>query len=199
MIYLLLFLQFLNVGLFTFGGGYGAIPLIQETVTGCGWMTEDELTAILGVSESTPGPIMVNTATYVGNVMGSEAGGVWGGLLGAMCATLGVVLPSFVIILLIAMVFRRFVEKKPVRAVLDGVKPCIVGVIFVVAVHMFVDSLVPVALPDFSLSVLEWRAVALILIIGALRSGWKMWKGKPVPPVLTIAVAAVLGVLVYGV
>ena len=86
MIYLRLFLEFLKVGLFTFGGAYGSIPIIRETVLGNGWMDDDLFTYILGVSESTPGPIMVNTATYVGNTVGTDAGGVWGGLLGAFCA-----------------------------------------------------------------------------------------------------------------
>ena len=189
MIYLRLFLEFLKVGLFTFGGAYGSIPIIRETVLGNGWMDDDLFTYILGVSESTPGPIMVNTATYVGNTVG----GFWG----AVCATLGVITPSFVIILLIAMFLRRFMEKKPVRAVLDGVKPCIVGIILVTAVSLFCGCLFP-ASDSYGIRV-DWRAFILILVIGALRSGWKMWKKKNISPILTILVAALLGVAVYGV
>lgn len=197
MIFLRLFLEFLKVGLFTFGGAYGSIPIIRETVLGNGWMSDDLFTYILGVSESTPGPIMVNTATYVGNTVGSEAGGFWGGLLGAVCATLGVVTPSFVIILLVAMVLRRFLEKKPVRAVLEGVKPCIVGIILITAIHLFFTCVFP---SDAGYGIhVDWRAVILILVIGALRSGFKMWKKKAISPIMTILVAAVLGIAVYGI
>ncbi len=189
MIYLRLFLEFLKVGLFTFGGAYGSIPIIRETVLDNGWMDDDIFTYILGVSESTPGPIMVNAATYVGNTVG----GFWG----AVCATLGVITPSFVIILLIAMVLRRFMEKKPVRAVLDGVKPCIVGIILITAVSLFCGCLFPES-TGYGLAV-DWRAFILILAVGALRSGWKMWKKKGISPIFTIIVAAALGVVVYGI
>lgn len=89
MIYLTLFLEFLKIGAFSFGGAYGAIPLIKETVISHGWLNEEMFANIIAVSESTPGPIMVNTATYIGNVQG--------GILGAALATLGVVLPSWVL------------------------------------------------------------------------------------------------------
>lgn len=189
MIYLRLFLEFLKVGLFTFGGAYGSIPIIRETVLGNGWMSDDLFTYILGVSESTPGPIMVNTATYVGNTVG----GFWG----AVCATLGVITPSFVIILLIAAFLRKYMEKKPVRAVLDGVKPCIVGIILVTGVHLFFTCLFPASV-NYKFS-LDPRALILILALGALRIGFQTWKKKTVSPILTILVAAVLGVAVYGI
>ena len=189
MIFLRLFLEFLKVGLFTFGGAYGSIPIIRETVLNNGWMDDDLFSYILGVSESTPGPIMVNTATYVGNTVG----GFWG----AVCATLGVVTPSFVIILLVAAVLRHFLEKPAVRAVLNGVKPAIVGIILITAVHLFWGILFPAG-ENWGVRI-DWRAFALVLILGALRSGWRMWKKKPLPPILSIVVAAALGVAVYGI
>ena len=99
MIFLELLLGFLRVGLFTFGGGYAAIPLIREVVLSYGWLPEDTLTYMIAVSESTPGPIMVNMATYVGSSQG--------GFLGAVIATLAVVLPSFVIILIVATILDK--------------------------------------------------------------------------------------------
>ena len=104
MIYLQLFLEFFKVGLFCFGGAFGMIPLIEETVVNHGWLTEAEFFNLIGVCESTPGPIAVNTATYVGSVMG--------GPLGSIAATLGVVLPSFLIILLIAAVLKNLTDNK---------------------------------------------------------------------------------------
>ena len=94
MIYLELFLTFFMIGLFTFGGGYAMLPLIQEQVIGKGWMTSEQIVDFIAVSESTPGPFAVNRATFIGTQMG--------GVLGAVCATLGVVLPSFIIILIVA-------------------------------------------------------------------------------------------------
>ena len=105
MIYLELFYEFFIIGLFTFGGGYAMIPLIKETVLTNEWLTIDEFYRFVGVCESTPGPIAVNMATYVGSTQG--------GFLGSICATLGVVLPSFIIILLIAMLLKNFVKKTP--------------------------------------------------------------------------------------
>jgi len=104
MIYLQLFLEFFKVGLFCFGGAFGMIPLIEETVVTRGWLTESEFFNLIGVCESTPGPIAVNTATYVGSVMG--------GPMGSIVATLGVVLPSFLIILLIAAVLKNLTDNK---------------------------------------------------------------------------------------
>ena len=100
MIYLLLFLEFLKIGLFTFGGGYAMIPLIRETVVARMWLTENEFYDFIGICESTPGPIAINMATYVGSTQA--------GFLGAVCATIGVILPSFIIIILIASILKHF-------------------------------------------------------------------------------------------
>ena len=114
MIYLELFLTFLQVGAFSFGGGYGMISLIREKVLIHGWLTEEELLNMIAVAESTPGPIAINSATFVGY----KAAGV----LGSVCATLGVVLPSFVIILLLSYVLQEFREFKPVVYAFNGIR-----------------------------------------------------------------------------
>ena len=117
MIILDLFLGFLKVGCFAFGGAYGAIPLIRDVVMSYGWLSDEMLTYMIAVSESTPGPIMVNLATYVGS---SQAG-----FLGAVVATLAVVLPSFLIILLVTALLKTALKNKYVQAVLRGLKPCV--------------------------------------------------------------------------
>ena len=112
MIYLQLFLTFLKIGAFTFGGGYAMLPLIQEEVLGQGWMGMEDLVNFVAVSESTPGPLAVNLSTYIG----AETAGFWG----AVCATFGVVLPSFVIILIVARCFAAFQENGIVKGCFPG-------------------------------------------------------------------------------
>ena len=121
MIYLDLLIGFLKVGLFSFGGAYGAIPLIRDIVLSYGWLSDEMLTYMIAVSESTPGPIMVNLATYVG----SEKAGI----LGSLIATLAVVLPSFIIVLLITALLKTVLKNKYVQAVFRGLKPCMIGII----------------------------------------------------------------------
>ena len=126
MIYLELFLTFLQIGAVCFGGGYAMIPLIRDQVVLRGWLTEGELLNMIAVSESTPGPIAVNMATFVGSSQG--------GVLGALVATLGVVLPSFLIILIIAALIRNLLQYQGVQAFLRGIRPCVVGLILSTAV-----------------------------------------------------------------
>ena len=110
---------FLKIGLFTFGGGYGMIPLIQQETLSRGWLEEEMLYRFIGISESTPGPIAVNMATFVGSTQG--------GLVGAALATLGVVLPALIIMLLIAAVLNGFRDNRFVRAAMAGIRPVVAG------------------------------------------------------------------------
>ena len=121
MIFLELFWTFFKIGALTFGGGYAMLPLVQAEVAAKGWMGGADLVNFIAVSESTPGPFAINMATYVGNVMGGIPGGV--------CATLGVVLPSFVIILIVARCFDRFRKSRIVSGVMSGLKPAVIGMI----------------------------------------------------------------------
>ena len=121
MILLELFLIFLKIGAFTFGGGYSMIAMIQYEAEQHGWLSQSELVDFVALSESTPGPLAVNMATFVGMKTG--------GVLGAVLATLGVVLPSFVIILIIAKCYERFKTSKAVDSVMSGLKPAVVGMI----------------------------------------------------------------------
>ena len=121
MIWLELFLGFLEVGCFSFGGAYAAIPLIRDVVLKYGWLEEETLLYFIGVCESTPGPIMINLATYVG----SSQAGVLGGLL----ATFAVVLPAFLIILGVVAIVDKFLGNPWVKAAMGGLKPGVIGVI----------------------------------------------------------------------
>ena len=123
-----LFWNFLMIGALSFGGGYGMISLVRETGLSNGWLTESEFLSFIAVSESTPGPLAVNMATFVG----SSQGGFWG----ALVATLGVVLPSFLLLLLIAAVLRNLMKYRGVEAFLSGVRPCVVALILATAVTM---------------------------------------------------------------
>ena len=121
MIYLELFWTFFKIGAFTFGGGYAMLPIIQSEIAAKGWMSNQAIVDFMAVSESTPGPLAVNMATYTGSVMG--------GIPGAACATLGVVLPSFLVILIVAKCFDRFRGSRLVRGAMDGLRPAVIGLI----------------------------------------------------------------------
>ncbi len=121
MIYLELFITFFKIGLFTFGGGYAMLPLIQAEVTSHRWIEMKELIDFIAVSESTPGPFAINIATYVGSEMG--------GIIGSACATLGIVLPSFIIILVVAKFYEKFKSNKIVSGCMTGLKPAAIGLI----------------------------------------------------------------------
>lgn len=187
MIYWDLFLGFLKVGLFSFGGAYGAIPVIREVVMANNWVSEETFAYLLAISESTPGPIMVNTATYIGNVVG----GIWGAAL----ATLTVCLPAFIIILLLSMILKNFLKNQYVVAVLDGIKPCIIGIILATGLHMIVENCISEGLSIAS----NWQTFVIMGIILLASFGYKKWKKKAISPILMILVAAASGIILYSI
>lgn len=186
MIYLELLLGFLKVGFFAFGGAYGAIPLIRDVVLSYGWLDEEMLSYMIAVSESTPGPIMVNLATYVGNIQA--------GLPGALIATLAVVMPSFVIILLIMAVLKTALKNRYVQAVLRGLKPCIIGIILATGLYMILHN----CLGSPGNVRADETAVILTVILVAIYFIPAGMKKKGLSPIMLIGVSAVLGILVYG-
>jgi chromate transporter len=188
MIYLSLFLNFLKIGLFTFGGAYGAIPLIREAVLSNGWLTEEQFSYFLAVSESTPGPIMVNMATYVGF---EEAG-----VLGSALCTLGVVLPSYVIIVLITSVLRRIIDHPRVRAVLSAIVPCVTGIVLTTGIYMTYEALTATSASEST--PVDLAAVASAVLLVVAMAVYKAIRKKPLSPILLIVTAAVLGMLFYG-
>ena len=184
MIFLELILGFLQVGCFAFGGAYGAIPLIRDVVLRYGWLTDDQLTYMIAISESTPGPIMVNLATYVG----SGQGGFWGAVL----ATLAVVLPSFVTILLIMVALNSLLKNGWVQALLRGLKPCVIGIILATGVYMVIKTCFPAGSLDL-------KNAVLTLVLGTLFFGSERIFHRKWNPIVFIAVAAVLGMAWYAI
>ena len=180
MIYLLLFFTFFKIGAFTFGGGYAMLPLVQDEVARHGWMTIEELVNFIAVSESTPGPFAVNVSTYVG----AETGGI----AGALSATLGVVLPSFIIILLVARCFDRFQKSRIIKGCMTGLRPAVVGMIGAAMVSTGQAVFFPAG---FSLSTVTDRAFlcsGLIFLVMLLLSL------KKVHPIAIILLSALLGI-----
>ena len=183
MIYLNLLLGFLKVGCFAFGGGYGAIPLIRDVVMSYGWMDDDMLSYMIAVSESTPGPIMVNLATYIGSDQG--------GILGAAIATTAVVLPSFIIILLITASLTTALKNKYVQAVLRGLKPCVVGIVLATGIYMVFENCFGVV---SSLTV-NPQAILITLLLIVAKFGYKHFTKKNLSPIALIVLSALLGIV----
>ena len=185
MIYLDLFLGFLKVGCFAFGGAYGAIPLIRDVVMSYGWLNDEMLTYMIAVSESTPGPIMVNLATYIGS---SQAG-----FLGASIATLAVVLPSFLIILLVTALLKTALKNKYVQAILRGLKPCVIGIVLATGIYMVLKNCF-VTISDVTVNL---NAVIISALLIASMFGYKHLKKKKLSPINLIILSAVLGIIVF--
>ena len=189
MIYLELFLTFLEVGAFSFGGGYGMISLIRELCLEKSWLGEGELLNMIAVAESTPGPIAVNMATFVGSSQG--------GIFGAFCATLGVVLPSFIIILLIAVLLKNLMKYKGVKAFLGGIRPCVIALILATATIMLLNNLAGFSTIGGGFF-FDFRGIAIfVILIGISIFAKKVIKKKP-SPILMIAFSAILGMVFYG-
>ena len=181
MMYLTLFLTFFKIGLFTFGGGYAMLPLIEAEVQSHGWMSISELMNFVAVSESTPGPFAVNIATYVGCETTD--------LFGAFCATLGVVMPSFIVILIVAKCYEKFKNSKIVSGCMSGLKPAVIGLIGSAAVSMGKTVFFP---KDFLTKVLStsgfYVSLATFLIMTVLAL-------KKKHPIIIICLSAVIGII----
>lgn len=190
MIYLKLFLTFFEIGLFTFGGGYAIISIIRDKTLAFGWLTEEELLNMIAVSESTPGPIAVNMATFVGSTQG--------GILGSLCATLGVVLPSFIIILLIVSLIRNFLKYKGVQAFLKGVRPCVVALILATSITMALSTLLSFTTLRGGFSP-DIKGIIILVILLSVAFIFKKIKKKKPYPIVMILISAGLGMLLYSI
>ncbi len=184
MILLTLFFAFFKIGLFCFGGAFGMIPLIKETVLAHGWMTESAFYDFVGVCESTPGPIAVNLATYIGSVQA--------GLAGSIAATLGVVTPSFGIILLIASVMKNLTGNRYFRSFLSGVKPVIVGLILATGAVLAVKAAVVSQQGAFSV---DPASLLILLLLAGISYGSKRFFHKKISSVMLICLSAGLGIV----
>lgn len=190
MICLDLFLIFLKVGAVSFGGGYGMISLIRDEVVSHGWMSEEMLMNLIAVSESTPGPIAVNVATFVGS---SQAG-----VLGALCATVGVVLPSFFIILLIAAILRNLLKYAGVQAVLGGIRPGIVAMVLGTGLTMLLSTVFGFSSFGQGMS-FDWRALVILVLLVVALFVFKKWRKHEPSPILLILIAAACGMGLYAI
>ena len=183
MLYLRLFYEFFKTGLFAVGGGLATLPFLNDMADRTGWFTRAQLADMLAVSESTPGPIGVNMATYVGFTTG--------GVLGSLIATLGLITPSIVIILIVANLLKAFRDSKYVSAALYGLRPASTAMVAAAGV-----SVVLLALLDTSasgLAIFRWREIALAAVILVL-TRWTP-KVKDFHPIVFIALGAAVGVL----
>ena len=191
MIYLQLFFTFLKVGAFAFGGGYAMLSLIGDSVLSYGWMNEEELLNFVGIETVIPGPIAVNMATYVGYEQG--------GSLGALLATIGVVLPSFIVILIVASLIKNLLKYPPVKAFVASMRPALCGLIVSVCVTMGLAVFLGVdSVKEASVS-FDWRNIILLSLIIAIPVVWQRIKKRDFSPILLVIVSGVLGVLIFGV
>lgn len=175
---LTLFVTFFKIGAFTFGGGYAMLPMVQQEVLAHSWMKQEEIVNFIAVSEATPGPFAVNVSTYVGAEVG--------GLSGAICATLGVILPSFIIILLIAKVFDAFQKSKGVKGMMLGLHPAVVGLIGASVVSVGMQVLFP---NGFVVD----KAFVFSLALACLSCYFSFHKHTH--PIKLIALSAILGIV----
>ena len=182
MIYLTLFLEFFKIGLFTIGGGYAMIPIVQDTVLRHGWMSNFEFLDLLGVCESTPGPIAVNMATYIGSLQG--------GILGGLVATIGVVMPAFLIMLLLASLLTKINKSGYFQAFIKGVLPVVAGLItccglFLILNMIGFENLLNISFNYISLMILSILAIIYCIVKYVFKKNFNT--------ILFICVSAMIG------
>ncbi|MBE6608606.1 MAG: chromate transporter [Ruminococcaceae bacterium] len=193
MIYLELFLTFFKIGIVSFGGGYAMLALMRDEIMARGWLGDEMIKNFIGISESTPGPISVNMATFVGS---SQAG-----FLGSVCATLGLVLPSFIIILIIASLLKSLMKNVYVNGALGGAQPVAVGLIAATGISFMISIVFPnfgnanilEALKNVETDIETYVIATLIFTFMLI---FKKIKKKQPSPVLLILVAALLGTII---
>lgn len=180
-----LFIEFFKIGMFSFGGGHGAIPLIQEKVLQNGWMSSEMFSNVIAISESTPGPIMVNAATYIGNIRG--------GIPGALAATIAVVLPAFFIMIGILVLFQNMWKKPEIQMALSGIKPCIMGIVTAAGVSMLISCMAS----SEKESSIDLNALMILIILAGISVICFYKKKTAVSLIALIAISAVLGVIFF--
>ena len=196
MIFLRLFFEFFKTGLFSIGGGLATIPFLQDMGEATGWFTNQELTTMIAVSESTPGPMGVNMATYVGYHMGCNTVlGPAGGILGAVIATLGLVAPSILVILIIAKFLQKFRQSRVVDGVFSGLRPASTGLIAAAGLSVAQIALLTGAAWtgwNSLTAIINWKGVILAAAVFVCMQVKAL---KKLHPIVYIAAAAVIGVV----
>lgn len=190
MIFFQLFYTFFIIGICTFGGGYAMIPLIQdEVVIKNSWVSLDTLTNFIGISESTPGPFAINISTFVGYKVG--------GVFGAICSTLGVILPSIIIILIIAMILNKFMKNKYVKGMLDGVKPVVLSLITSTTIFLFIKLIFFNNGPLYADFKFDITSLALLIVLFGISFIYKKYKKKSLSPIVILLLSMVFGLIIF--
>lgn len=188
MIYLQLFWEFFQTGLFAVGGGMATIPFLYNMSDKTGWFTHQDLANMIAVGESTPGPIGVNMATYVGYITGMGEGNLATAILGAVTATTGLVLPSLIVILIVAAMLKRFKDSPLVQNAFYGLRPASTGLIAAAGISVAVANLF-----DFSVSTVNWKGLVLAAVLWLLTN--KVSKTKKLHPIVFIGASALVGIV----
>ena len=188
MIYLQLFWEYFKAGLFAVGGGMATIPFLYEISDRTGWFTHRDLANMLAVSESTPGPIGVNMATYVGYVTGMKEGGVMNSILGALTASIGLVMPSLIVILIVAAMLKRFKNSPLVQKTFYGLRPASTGLIAAAGLSVAISNLF-----DEAASSVNWKGCILAVVLWVLTN--KVSKTKKLHPIVFIGFSALVGIV----
>ena len=189
MIYLQLFFSFLKVGSFAFGGGYAMLSLIGDAVLSHGWMTQEEFLSFLGVETLIPGPIVINMATYIGYEQA--------GFPGALLASVGVVLPSFIIILIVAALIRNLLKYRPVKVFIASMRPALSGLLSAVAVTMALTVFLGIDTVRTTAITYDWRSFVILAAVILIPFVWSRHKKKEFSSIVLVTISGVLGVLLF--
>jgi len=195
LLYLRLFYEFFKTGLFTIGGGMATVPFLYKMSDATGWFTHNDLANMIAVGESTPGPIGVNMATYVGFLTGMNQGGLLFAILGAIVATIGLITPSIIIILIIATFLKNFRDNKQVNNAFYGLRPASAGLIAAAGISVVQSALF---FPEYfaeglSLNAVNWMGWILAIVLWIFTN--KVKKTKALHPIVFIAASAVVGIV----
>lgn len=196
MIYLELFWTFFKIGLFTIGGGQAMIPMISQEVVQKGWLTIEQVQSFIAISESTPGPFAVNIATYTG-VSVTSSMGVAQSLLGAICATFGVTLPSVVIITIIVLSLANFIKRPAVQETFSYVRSTVTGLLAAVFVSFVLSTLFGIS-NVLGSEPISFDVIGTCIFVFLMAISLVKVKGKSLPPIAIILLSAVIGTLCYG-
>ncbi|MGI6069816.1 MAG: chromate transporter [Blautia sp.] len=184
MIYLRLFLAFFQIGLFSFGGGYAAVPLIQSLIVETNhWLEMSQFADLITIAEMTPGPIAVNSATFVGQQIA--------GLPGAIVCTFGCILPSFIIVLLLSYLYMKYRSLKTMQGILTGLRPAIVAMIASAGLSLFMLALFNASI--FTFQITDFRVVEAVLFV----IGLFLLRKFKIGPIPIIFGTGIVGTIIY--
>ena len=194
MLYLRLFWEFFKTGLFAIGGGMATIPFLYDMSAATGWFTSEDVANMIAVGESTPGPIGINMATYVGYLTGQGAGGLSGAILGAVIATVGLITPSIIIILIVAVFLKNFRDNRYVQNAFYGLRPVSAGLIAAAGLSVAISNLLfpDVLAQGLQLAAVNWKGWILAAVLWTLTN--KVKKTKGLHPILFILASAAVGI-----